>query len=123
MKRLIFTYLLLTFFVFAQAQTNIHQRQLTMDDGLLANSVTQIVQDNRGFLWIGTANGLSRYDGVSIENYRLSELDATHGVNALLALNDGDLLRNGDFGSLAGRNRLKAQRVACRHDGCGFGKT
>lgn len=91
-KRLIFTYLLLTFFVFAQAQTNIHQRQLTMDDGLLANSVTQIVQDNRGFLWIGTANGLSRYDGVSIENYRLSELDATHGVNALLALNDGDLL-------------------------------
>ena len=36
---------------------------LTAEDGLSISSVTQILQDTKGFLWFGTYNGLNRYDG------------------------------------------------------------
>ncbi len=37
--------------------------QVTLEDGLSQSSVYDIVQDEKGFLWIGTDNGLNRYDG------------------------------------------------------------
>lgn len=40
----------------------------TTDDGLTNNSVTHILQDKKGFLWISTRNGLSRYDGQMFKN-------------------------------------------------------
>lgn len=44
-------------------------RSLTVDEGLPDNHITVIKQDDRGFIWIGTRNGLVRYDGVSFQNY------------------------------------------------------
>lgn len=41
----------------------------TTRDGLLSNTITALYQDSRGFLWIGTNNGLSMYDGASFKNY------------------------------------------------------
>ncbi len=41
----------------------LHFTHLTADDGLAQNTVTAILQDRRGFMWIGTSAGLSRYDG------------------------------------------------------------
>jgi ligand-binding sensor domain-containing protein/signal transduction histidine kinase len=35
----------------------------TIQDGLSDNSVTGLAQDEKGFLWIGTQNGLNRFDG------------------------------------------------------------
>ena len=42
---------------------------LTIKDGLTNNSVRNIIQSENGFLWFGTLNGLSRYDGKEIRNY------------------------------------------------------
>lgn len=36
---------------------------ITNKDGLSHNTVRSIMQDSRGFMWIGTINGLNRYDG------------------------------------------------------------
>ncbi len=41
----------------------------TMKDGLPSNQINVIVQDSRGFLWVGTNNGLSVYDGSGFANY------------------------------------------------------
>ena len=41
----------------------------TVNDGLPSNHVYGIVQDSTGFIWIGTDNGLSRFDGHSFRNY------------------------------------------------------
>lgn len=44
-----------------------------MDDGLAANRVYSILQDSCGFMWFGTDDGLSRFDGIKFKNYYLSE--------------------------------------------------
>lgn len=41
----------------------------TRKDGLSNNTVTAIVKDNRGFLWIGTSEGLNRFDGTHFSTY------------------------------------------------------
>lgn len=45
-------------------------RTFTAADGLAENSVYSLVQDQRGFLWVGTQDGLCRYDGVGFRTFR-----------------------------------------------------
>jgi ligand-binding sensor domain-containing protein/two-component sensor histidine kinase len=68
-------YLLLVFILlsvpqpgFIYSQPNrIQLASLTTEDGLSINSITQIVQDSKGFIWVGTYNGLHRYDGYNFK--------------------------------------------------------
>lgn len=48
-------------------------RVLTMQNGLADNTVSCIHKDRDGFMWFGTDNGLSRYDGKNIRNFGLDE--------------------------------------------------
>lgn len=41
----------------------------SIDDGLSNNTVTSVVQDEQGFIWIGTNNGLNRFDGLDFKKY------------------------------------------------------
>src|SRR6516162_5317679 len=41
----------------------------TIADGLAHGSVVSIYQDRKGFLWFGTSEGLSRFDGYGFVNY------------------------------------------------------
>ena len=43
---------------------------LSAEDGLVSNAVSGIFQDDLGYLWIATWNGLSRYDGFHFYNYK-----------------------------------------------------
>lgn len=45
-------------------------RQITQDNGLSQASVHEIYQDFRGFMWLGTEDGLNRYDGRSFKVYK-----------------------------------------------------
>lgn len=40
------------------------------EDGLVHNSVLSITQDSQGFMWFGTENGLSRFDGLRWRNFK-----------------------------------------------------
>lgn len=42
---------------------------LTVSDGLSQGFVTALHQDKNGFLWIGTSDGLNRYDGYTIKRF------------------------------------------------------
>lgn len=44
-------------------------RTVTMQDGLPSNVVTDMVQDQKGFMWFCTNNGLARYDGNLMKVY------------------------------------------------------
>ena len=45
----------------------------TSKDGLLANGVNSLFQDSRGYLWMGTAEGVSVYDGAAFTSYRTKD--------------------------------------------------
>ncbi len=45
-------------------------RNLNTGNGLSNNKVNCIIQDHRGFIWIGTDDGLNRYDGYRFEIFR-----------------------------------------------------
>ena len=64
-------------------------RNITMNDGLAANAVRNIVQDKNGFIWFGTDNGLCCYDGVKVQHYRIGELGVNQYISALLADDNG----------------------------------
>ena len=57
-----------------QAQ-NITFNHLTTDDGLSQFSVNSLYIDENGVLWIGTREGLNRYDGEDIQTYKLQKND------------------------------------------------
>ncbi len=54
----------------AAAQENTRFRHIGEKDGLSNSSVNTIYQDESGMIWIGTSDGLDRYDGNSITVYR-----------------------------------------------------
>lgn len=62
--------ILLLFSQAAVASVEIQSTHLTTDDGVANNSIRYIYQDSKGFIWMGTLNGLSRYDGSSFVTYR-----------------------------------------------------
>ncbi|MFK7772286.1 MAG: two-component regulator propeller domain-containing protein [Saprospiraceae bacterium] len=59
------------------------------------NSVTSIVQDQKGFLWFGTKHGLNRYNGVSFQYFLHNNNDSlglsNSSVESLLVDRDGDI--------------------------------
>ncbi|MBB4044292.1 signal transduction histidine kinase/ligand-binding sensor domain-containing protein/DNA-binding response OmpR family regulator [Bacteroides reticulotermitis] len=48
----------------------VRSRQIRANEGLPSNSVRCMYQDSKGFLWLGTLNGLSRYDGNAFLTYQ-----------------------------------------------------
>jgi class 3 adenylate cyclase/ligand-binding sensor domain-containing protein len=50
---------------------------LTINDGLSQGMVNMIAQDQQGFLWIGTKDGLDRYDGYTFKVFRHDPTDST----------------------------------------------
>ena len=51
--------------------------QLSINEGISNSRITTIFQDSRGFLWVGTQDGLNRYDGYDFREYKHDALDTT----------------------------------------------
>lgn len=49
---------------------DIRFQHLTVDEGLSASSVYAITQDKHGYIWLGTTDGLNRFDGYTVEVFR-----------------------------------------------------
>ncbi|MBL38339.1 MAG: hypothetical protein CMP07_08005 [Xanthomonadales bacterium] len=62
-------------------------------DGLEQHTVQAIARDSRGFVWVGTLDGLSRFDGRRFRNFRLMDYPemGTNRIAALAATPDGAL--------------------------------
>ena len=100
------------------------------DDGLPQNSVWAITQTRDGYLWVGTEEGLARFDGVRFaapdEN---APPELSHGyIRALCAARDGSLwigcdvyglvrLKEGKFTRFSEADGLLSNQIRCLLEG------
>ena len=90
-------------------QDNLYFKRLGIEQGLSLTAVMHIVQDNYGFIWIGTEQGLNIYDGYSFKVFIPEE-----GKNSIVSSHIFYLSsdKNGDFwigtsNGLSKYNRIK----------------
>lgn len=77
-QRIKINYLLLVFLLFVSkvySSVNVSSLRIDVSDGLSNNTVRCMYQDSKGFIWFGTLNGLTRYDGISFKTYTPSRKD------------------------------------------------
>jgi len=87
--RLFLFFYLITFCSVGSAQDRVISfRHLSSNDGLANNNVNCFTQDQWGYIWIGTANGLSCYDAYSFKNFSTIR----NGRNGLVSSNIQALL-------------------------------
>ena len=102
------------------AQSNLFLAQtLTVDDGLPQNSVWCIEQDARGYMWFGTNDGLSRYDGYEFKNYKrepFNEQTIPHNIIRNLNFQENGALWILAGGYLAELNYSTGKEQIIRHD-------
>jgi ligand-binding sensor domain-containing protein/signal transduction histidine kinase/DNA-binding response OmpR family regulator len=55
------------------AQERILFRNYTVTDGLKSNTIWTISQDEQGYMWFGTKDGLSRFDGYQFKSFKLDK--------------------------------------------------
>lgn len=69
--------------------------RIDVEDGLSSNTVFAIIQDQAGFLWLGTDNGLNRYDGYNFKIFRNDLADSnsisSDNIWSLMLDNDGKI--------------------------------
>jgi ligand-binding sensor domain-containing protein len=64
-------------------------KHFSVSNGLASNTVSRVVQDNDGYIWMATVNGLQRYDGNSFITFKAnandkSSIPSTHIVDLFL---------------------------------------
>lgn len=93
--------------------------RLSIEDGLSQNTVVAILQDNVGFMWFGTQEGLNRYDGHNFIPYKHDEADPNslpdNSIRALIDTPSGDIWVGTD-GGLARWHRATDTFTTYRHD-------
>ncbi len=83
-----------------KAITQYMQTSWTSESGLPQNSVQAIAQTKDGYLWFGTQEGLTRFDGVHFVTYTRHNASglASSNIQALAASRDGSLWVGTDSG-------------------------
>nr|NQU91649.1 hypothetical protein [Bacteroidota bacterium] len=70
-------------------------QKLTNNEGLSQGTINAIAQDKKGFIWIGTNDGLNRYDGYDVKVFHVKIPDSTtissNLINDIIVDRKGDL--------------------------------
>ncbi len=94
--------------------------RLSVEDGLSHSSVWTLYQDSVGFLWLGTRDGLNRFDGYGFKVYRHDPADpgsiSESEVLAILEDRRGDLWIGTRGGGLNRFLRAEERFERFRHD-------
>lgn len=74
MKQIFNCFLIFLFFLGTLKSQDPLYWQLTDEDGLPGNTVYNVAQDGSGFIWLGTSNGICKYDGNAFTSYSHPEM-------------------------------------------------
>jgi len=68
MKKIIILFIFLSLFFNGLSQ-HFNFRNFNLEDGLPQNSVYNIFQDDKGYIWLGTQGGVAIFDGIEFTDY------------------------------------------------------
>lgn len=71
----IYLYTITVFLLFSMNLYSQLNRTYTIDDNLSSSLVNQIIQDDKGFIWIATEYGLNKFDGYKFTTYKHNKKD------------------------------------------------
>jgi len=80
-KSMIFCLIVLSIIQSNAQNESLHFEHIGIEDGLLNENITAILQDSKGFIWFGTFDGLYKYDAYSFTKYQFDPTD-TNSVSA-----------------------------------------
>ena len=105
-KYLIITlcFLFSVFILFADSSQTFRLDHLNLSDGLPNSSVSKMVQDSNGFMWLGTLSGLSKYDGYNFTTYLNDPFDNNslpHNLIQTMYIDKDDILWLGTYNGLS----------------------
>ncbi|MBW8051249.1 MAG: SpoIIE family protein phosphatase [Cytophagales bacterium] len=63
--------------IYSQQSSSIKFTHYTLKDGLSQSTANCITQDSKGFIWIGTQDGLNRFDGYTFTHFKHNPNDPT----------------------------------------------
>lgn len=108
MRRLMFILFLYTLWSnsVALASDSLFFSTLSIRDGLPSNIISAITQDKKDFIWIGTANGLARYDGYRFITFKKGEPHSLPANEISSLLIEGDFIWVGTWKGLCKINTL-----------------
>lgn len=89
---------------------DIRIERLTMAQGLSQGSIFAILQDHKGFVWVGTQDGLNKYDGNGFQVFRHDPQDSTSLSNNWISALYEDRSQTIWVGTGNGLNRLDRGR-------------
>lgn len=95
--------------VFAQNTERFYQ--ITRRDGLASGSITSIAQDEKGLIWIGTKQGLNRYDGTEFIHFHTGNSNLTSNDISSLFIDGSNHLWVGTFGNGLHKLNLTTKEV------------
>ncbi len=94
---------------------NVLLNQISIESGLSQGNVNCIHQDPEGFVWVGTDDGLNRYDGFDMRIYKSNPLDSNSiSGNTILSIFE-DSRRNLWIGTNQGLNLLNREKATFYH--------
>ena len=64
-----------------EAKEPINFKNITIEDGLTQGTVEALFQDSKGYIWIGTNDGLNRFNGYKFKVYSVEENEKNSIVN------------------------------------------
>src|SRR5436189_2188776 len=59
-------------------------KKYQVENGLSTNVTTSVIQDSKGFIWIGTRDGLNRFDGYNFKVFRHDIKDSNSLASSII---------------------------------------
>ncbi len=112
LKFIVWIILFFTITVFPLRAQKFFFDNYSIKQGLSEQKVYTLLQDSKDYIWLGTANGVSRFDGKKFENFTLRDSLAPGGVVSIIEDSLGYIWFGHRNGGISRYNGRKFQQVA-----------
>ena len=115
MKKFIFLLVVMALGLPALKSQKLHFQQYSILEGLPHSTVFSVMQDSRGFLWVGTdGGGVARTDGVSFEVFNNTSGLSGNVVRALHEDSENRIWIGTDHGLITAAAKRQPFRQCCK---------